>query len=374
MNKKVINFILLLLVSFTFTSKVNAISCSDIDIEIDKYYSYKEKLDKGICNETDNEKSVNECNDSNLQKNLIVSKLMKLDDEGATCRSNQNAVDNIIKENKDKCNKVLDDDFTNIVNNIMVIFYIIGPILLIVFGTIDYSKVVISSDKDSLKKANQRFFKRLIATILLFLSPAFTNLIISLNNSDYYLSGDAYVCNYSAVSYKKKYDIKYILQKISSGKYINNESYSSILEAADALHKEQMTWHYSQNFPPLTSGNIESAINNPNKGTCCATYVSSVLYKAGLFTEEEINSINYNHSVSLSNLLENSGWQKITNYSDLQAGDIVFMTSGSTRGVGHVQIYAGDGTWYNAGGNGSIRGEAPYSSDASRRFLYAMRQ
>ena len=51
------------------------------------------------------------------------------------------------------------------------------------------------------------------------------------------------------------------------------------------------------------------------------------------------------------------------------------MTSNQYKNsIGHVQIYAGDSKWYNAGGNASIRGEAPYTSDASGRFLYAMRK
>lgn len=54
----------------------------------------------------------------------------------------------------------------------------------------------------------------------------------------------------------------------------------------------------------------------------------------------------------------------IENYSDLQPGDIVFMTvednstityNGRTLKVGHVQIYAGDGTWYNAGSTERIQ-------------------
>ena len=66
---------------------------------------------------------------------------------------------------------------------------------------------------------------------------------------------------------------------------------------------------------------------------------------------------------------------KINSYSDLQAGDIVIM-SGPEGGSspGHVQIYAGNGTWYNAGSTNAIQRVNPYSSDASARFLWAWRK
>ena len=54
--------------------------------------------------------------------------------------------------------------------------------------------------------------------------------------------------------------------------------------------------------------------------------------------------------------LHGLGWIKITSYSELMPGDIVFM---DTRGVNngelaHVQIYLGDNSWYNAGNTPDI--------------------
>lgn len=147
----------------------------------------------------------------------------------------------------------------------------------------------------------------------------------------------------------------------------------TILEMADQLHQAQITWHYSVGGD-LYWNNIELSINNPNKVTCCATYVSSVLYLAGCFSEEQINSINYNSSNGLYNFLVSSGWQEIRNYNELQAGDIVFMdTDRGERLINHVQIYAGDGTWYNAGNTYAIQGTAPYKSNASDEFMVALR-
>ena len=145
-----------------------------------------------------------------------------------------------------------------------------------------------------------------------------------------------------------------------------------LLSAADELHNAQIDWTYSIGGD-LYWGNIEMSINNPNRVTCCATYVSSVIYRAGYFTEAEMNSFNYNYAPALHSFLQSNGWQTITSYSELQAGDIVFMTSGGGSGIGHVQIYAGDGTWYNAGSTSAIQRPSPYQSDASARFIDALR-
>ena len=150
----------------------------------------------------------------------------------------------------------------------------------------------------------------------------------------------------------------------------------TILEVADQLHQAQINWTYSVGGD-LFWNNIELSINNPNQVTCCATYVSSVLYLSGCFTEEEMNSFNYNSSNELYDFLERAGWQIIQNYSDLQAGDVVFMDSSLNKAtIGHVQLYAGDGLWYNAGETEAIQRTSPYSqgSWANSAFMVALRK
>ena len=202
MNKKVFTCFFTFLISFMFICNVHAVSCADIDEKIDNYNSYNEQLESADCTDSTNEASVSLCNDLNLKKNNIVSKLMKYKDEDSLCSNNINAANQIIEENSDKCGKIFDDYFTDLVNTILKIFYIIGPVLLILLGTIDYTRATVASDEKALRKANQRFIKRTIATILLFLVPVITNVILSFNISDYYLSGNSYSCEYSFNVYK----------------------------------------------------------------------------------------------------------------------------------------------------------------------------
>jgi len=105
--------------------------------------------------------------------------------------------------------------------------------------------------------------------------------------------------------------------------------------------------------------------------TCCSTFVSWSLYEAG-YTEQGRGPIH--SSSTLSTWCGDNGFERVNSYSDLQPGDIVFMTSNSSNGgIGHTQIYAGDGQWFNAGSTDAIRRASPYTGDASARFLHAYR-
>lgn len=111
-------------------------------------------------------------------------------------------------------------------------------------------------------------------------------------------------------------------------------------------------------------GNIEASIKN-TKSTCCATYVASVLYLAGYFTEEEINKVEYNNCGGIVDLLQGC-CEKIESTGELEAGDIVlFSYKTTTYTYDHVEIYAGNGTWLGAGSTSAIQNKAPSSSNNS---------
>lgn len=155
-----------------------------------------------------------------------------------------------------------------------------------------------------------------------------------------------------------------------------HSSTNDLLQIADEVHQQQITWEYSAGGD-LYWNNIEMSLNNPNKVTCCATYVSCVIYKAGYFTEAQMNQFsNYNYCPSLYQDLINAGWQLINTYDELEPGDIVFMNYNNGGTVyDHVQIYAGDDTWYNAGSTSAIQRASPYSqgNEASQKFYVALR-
>lgn len=109
-----------------------------------------------------------------------------------------------------------------------------------------------------------------------------------------------------------------------------------------------------------------------HQNTCCATYVSWVLQEAGYLDASE----HTNGASSLVSKLQSKGWTEITNYDDLEPGDVLYYwvekASDGFSGIGHVDIYAGDGTKYNAGGGKIIREASPSKMEPSG-FYRALR-
>lgn len=150
-------------------------------------------------------------------------------------------------------------------------------------------------------------------------------------------------------------------------------SAGTILEAAEAIHyyMEQNNYSYCLIGAESNSHAGECGLDatfeqskTNHQLTCCATYVSWVLREAGYI------DVTHHGSSNLANYLISKGFIQV-NYSEMQAGDIIFMVR---DGGGHTQIYAGDGQWYNAGSENAIRRSSPYSSTVdSSRITYVLR-
>ena len=79
------------------------------------------------------------------------------------------------------CNSILDLSFRTKLNDYFFTpIKVIAPILLIVFTSIDFAKVVFSDGKDDLPKAGKNFMKRAIATLIIFFAKDIINFILGL--------------------------------------------------------------------------------------------------------------------------------------------------------------------------------------------------
>lgn len=277
---------------------------------------------------------------------------------------------------------------------------LIVPILLIVFATIKFSQLAMDPDrKNGLKEVKNSF----LAAAIVFFIPVFMDAVLTIIPNTFSVSACWDNAKVSAETYRS-YNFKYspyddayknkttakIIQNgdgyepsepgsDSSGSGVNAASAKGILEGAEKVHTmyEKNGWAYYTSLGQLRWNDIEYSTNNPSKMTCCATFVGSALYVGGVFSASELNKsqYNYNSQLGIDTLCKEHGWTKITSYGSLAAGDIVIMSGpGGGSTPGHVQIYAGNGTWYNAGSTNAIQRENPYASDASGRFLWAWRK
>lgn len=68
----------------------------------------------------------------------------------------------------------------NVLYAVLKIFWILIPIALIVFGTIDLGKAVIASDEKEVKAAQGRLIKRFIYAALVFFVPMLVSAVMGL--------------------------------------------------------------------------------------------------------------------------------------------------------------------------------------------------
>ena len=71
-----------------------------------------------------------------------------------------------------------------IVHMIIIIIKIVIPILLIIFGSIDFLKAVTAAKEDEIKKGQQTFIKRVIAVIVFFIVQIVQLIVKFASNND----------------------------------------------------------------------------------------------------------------------------------------------------------------------------------------------
>lgn len=82
----------------------------------------------------------------------------------------------------DDCGDLLGEDVLKVINDIMNWIKIIVPILLIAYGTVDFTKAIFAGKEDDMAKSKKTFFMRILAAVLVFIAPIFINLILDVAN------------------------------------------------------------------------------------------------------------------------------------------------------------------------------------------------
>ena len=70
-----------------------------------------------------------------------------------------------------------------VVGKILVVFKIVIPLLLIIFGMIDLGKAVISSEEKAIKEATNSLLRRAIAAVVIFFIPTIVGAVLGLIGS-----------------------------------------------------------------------------------------------------------------------------------------------------------------------------------------------
>lgn len=142
----------------------------------------------------------------------------------------------------------------------------------------------------------------------------------------------------------------------------DDSSYSSdkvkaILQAAEKIHDYMRENDFY--YPDPLAGPFDIRYNDGNsKRTCCATYVSWVLQEVGLIEDSEHS----NWTGGVKGILDKrpDEWKfiEVKSFAEMQPGDIGCYHDGSSKFT-HVNIYAGDNLFWDAGGTKNVRSEKP---------------
>lgn len=389
MKKRIIRitiFVMLFFIVFSVKAANKTYTQSGVNSSYENYKSALTELKDLKCDgELYTQALVDKCNNIELQKSVSLTYLFNAKNNNKELIDSE--IQKVLDSNEENCKTAVSKDLQDMINKIYLMFFIAGPILLIFFGSLDATKAIVVGDEKTRKGLYTKLFKRVIALVLLFASPAIVNLLINTFGASKY-SANIYTCSYT----HKKITIRYTPVIISNGRYgsgVSNPAQAgSIIEAAAAINKVSSAKRWS-----YTCTGINSIISHYESNTygqmCCADYVSAVLYLSGTFTKDEINGMTnvtsscgewrgHTYATGVQAFLRQSGWIQITDPSDLQAGDIVFVKPksddvsnciGGPVRSGHVEIYAGDGKKYNAGSTDAMRSNGPYNVSYSKPYF-----
>ena len=389
MKKRIIRitiFVLLFFIVFSAKAVDKKYTQSGVNSNYENFKNaLSESKDLNCDGELYNQILVDKCNTIELKKSVSLAYLFNANNNNKELINSE--IQSVLDSNEENCKTAFSKDLQDMLSKIYLLFFIAGPILLIFFGSLDATKAIVVGDEKTRKALYTKLVKRVIALLLLFASPTLVNILINVFGSSNY-STNVYTCSYS----QKKVTLSYIPAIVSGASFgsgVSNPAQAgSIIEAAAAINKVSSAkrWSYTCTGMNNIISHYES---NTYAQMCCADYVSAVLYLSGTFTKSEINGMTnvtsscgewrgHTYATGVQAFLRQSGWIHITEPSELQAGDIVFVKPktndvsdciGGPVRSGHVEIYAGDGKKYNAGSTDAMRSNGPYSVSYSKPYF-----
>lgn len=71
----------------------------------------------------------------------------------------------------------------NLVHLFFILIQVVGPILLVLWGAMDFVKGIVGQDEDKIKAGQKKFIQRVIAAVIMFLIVTIVQLVINVVGS-----------------------------------------------------------------------------------------------------------------------------------------------------------------------------------------------
>ncbi len=109
--------------------------------------------------------------DSNNTKKFEVTTIKRFDN---TTSSEDKCKESVLGDVNDE------DSVAWLLQKILNYIKILGPSLAVIYSALDFTKAIVSSNNDSMKKTQQKLINRIIAVALLFLIPTLTEVVLEM--------------------------------------------------------------------------------------------------------------------------------------------------------------------------------------------------
>lgn len=214
MKKRIISITIFVIMVMSFIFGVKAkteYTAASVNENLEKYRNAINEMTTLKCNnELYNQITVDKCNSLSLKKANALAYLFNARQSDESLMTDE--IEKVLEENSSECNTIFSNELQDIVKKAFLLFYIAGPILLILFGTLDMTNAIIAGDEKRRKALFTKFVKRSIALILLFATPAIVNLLVNIFGAKKY-SESSYTCNYEEKQLTLVYTKRQIIKK-----------------------------------------------------------------------------------------------------------------------------------------------------------------
>lgn len=256
-----------------------------------------------------------------------------------------------------------------IIKNVMNLIKVLIPVVLIILGMIDMLQAVIASDEKAMKSCQNKFVKRILASVIIFFVPvivdfSFTSLAkLDLEYTDCWTIATKENIEKLKIEEEKAREIAKQKREEKRKQNENKENNQVVTDSTYALRKRVVTEALKYAGPPshpYVWGGTKLCSNWRNESGCgvdCSAFVQTIYRK-----------FNYNLPRTSREQAVYTGGTKITdfgtNFSNLKPGDLMFYKTDDR--VTHVSMYTGEGTVVHAASSrtGVIISKADYTPAA----------
>ena len=291
------------------------------------------------------------------------------------------------------------------------IAFILVPIIIIISASINMFKAVKSGKEEDIKNCAKQAIKNIIAGLVVIMIPTifsflFDGIINGEGNNILACLNNASIEKVNSLKEKEKAEklaekkaedeeLKKETDKRTEEEKERNDSIPKPEKSSSGSNLTGNAWinnllseakkvtdYARENGFTYGDAPINPAINHDAKLVSCDRCVGWFLYNVGYTDQPESHGIGVGE---MANWLEKQGFQKITNASSIQPGDVVFVNPNSDGSPQHVFLLGnsvGNGIWerYDCGSVNRIQLTGQYSSYSSQpfqepvnNFIYAYR-